>query len=120
VSIPDGSFDLVTSGMVFEPHDNPVEVLREGRRVLNDRGMLVVHTASAMHYVLSVGRVLTRLLSRSTSSHLVSLCTGRAEKDIFPSRYATNTVAKFSKAALSAGLVEAGFVAHFDTPHRPG
>ncbi len=115
----DGSFDLVTSDMVFEHLENPVDVLRECRRVLNDRGALIVHAASALHYVLIVGRLVSRLLPRDTYVRLVSRYTGRAEKDIFPTRYASNTVAKFSKAAFKAGL-EGGFVTHLETPLSSG
>lgn len=41
---PDGSFDVVTLGHVVEHLADPIGTLREGGRVLKDRGLLVVVT----------------------------------------------------------------------------
>lgn len=112
---PAGSFDLVTSNMVFEHLDDPVAVLEEANRVLDEDGVLIVHAASSLHYVLLAGRLLSRLLPRKTYVDLVSWFTGRQEEDIFPTRYRANTAAKFSRAASKAGFV-GGFVAHLETP----
>jgi len=115
----DGFFDLVTSDMVFEHLANPVDVLKESWRVLNDAGALIVHTASAVHYQLIVGRLLSKVLPQDTYVRLVSHYTGRAPSDIFPTQYASNTARKFSRAAMKANF-EGGFVTHLETPFQSG
>jgi ubiquinone/menaquinone biosynthesis C-methylase UbiE len=114
----DGAFDVVSSDMVFEHLTKPTDVLRESWRVLSNGGTLVVHTASAVHYALMVGRILSGLLPRSSYVRLVSQITGRAEADIFPTRYAANTMGKLSKLAREVGF-EAGFTAALETPVPP-
>jgi ubiquinone/menaquinone biosynthesis C-methylase UbiE len=111
----DGSFDLVTSDMVFEHLDDPVTVLEEAHRVLAREGVLIVHTASSLHYLLLVGRLLSKLLPRKTFVHLVSRFTGRKEEDVFPTRYRANTAGKFARAASKAGFL-GGFAAYLETP----
>jgi ubiquinone/menaquinone biosynthesis C-methylase UbiE len=111
----DSAFDVVTSDMVFEHVADPVRVLKECHRVLNDEGVLVVHTASSWHYILLAGRVLSKLISRRTYVRMVSRFTGREERDIFPTRYAANTSRSFAKAAREAGF-EGGIMTHLGTP----
>lgn len=112
---PDRCFDLVTSNMVFEHLDDPVAVLQEVNRVLNERGALIVHTASSLHYALLAGRVLSAILPRNAYVGLVSRFTGREHKDIFPTRYRANTTIKFSRAAARAGFI-GGLLTHLETP----
>ncbi len=111
----DGSFDLVSSNMVFEHLDDPESVLQEANRVLSQDGVLIVHTASSLHYVLLVGRFLSKLLSTESYVQLVSRYTGRNKEDIFPTRYRANTPTRFARMALKAGFL-GGFVAHLETP----
>lgn len=112
---PDGCFDFVTSNMVFEHLDHPVPVLREANRVLNERGALVIHTASSLHYVLLVGRLLSALLPDKAYAGLVSRFTGREKKDIFPTRYRANTEKRLSRLASKGGFA-GGIVSHLETP----
>jgi ubiquinone/menaquinone biosynthesis C-methylase UbiE len=112
---PDGTFDLVTSNMVFEHLDNPLAVLREANRILGYGGVLLIHTASSLHYELLIGRFLSSILPRKTYVGLVSHFTGRKAEDIFPTRYLANTRSKLSRAASTAGFI-AGLVAHLETP----
>lgn len=114
----DGSFDVVSSDMVFEHLPRPGDVLHESWRVLRNRGTLVVHTSASLHYSLVIGRVLSTLLPRDTYVRLVSRFTGRSEADIFPTRYAANTMSKFGKIAYEAGF-EVGFTAALETPIPP-
>lgn len=111
----DGSFDIVTSNMVFEHLEDPVAVLREAQRVLDQGGVLIVHTASSLHYMLLVGRFLSRILPRRVYSDLVSRYTGRRKEDIFPTRYRANTAMRFSRAASEAGF-RGGFITYLETP----
>ena len=112
---PDGSFDVVTSNMVFEHLADPVPVLQEANRVLVEGGVLIVHTASSVHYMLLAGRLLSRILPSKSYLELVSRYTGRKKEDIFPTRYKANTRAKFSRTALKAGF-RGGFITYLETP----
>ena len=112
---PDGFFDLVTSNMVFEHLANPLAALAEANRVLAYGGVLIIHTASSLHYELLIGRFLSSILPRKTYVKLVSRYTGRKAEDIFPTRYMVNTARKFSHGASMAGF-EAGLVTHLETP----
>ena len=111
----DGAFNLLTSDMVFEHLEDPARVLQECHRVLDAEGILVVHTASSRHYILIAGRILSKLVPRRIYVRLVSWFTGRAERDIFPTRYAANTAKEFTGAARKAGF-EGGFVTYLGTP----
>jgi ubiquinone/menaquinone biosynthesis C-methylase UbiE len=112
---PDGSFDLVTSNMVFEHLSDPLAVLKEANRVLGEGGVLIIHTASSRHYMLLAGRVLSGILPRKTYMDLVSRYTGRKKQDIFPTTYRANTARKLSAMSSKAGF-RAGFVGYLETP----
>jgi ubiquinone/menaquinone biosynthesis C-methylase UbiE len=110
-----GSFDLVTSNMVFEHLDDPIAALKEAHRVLDDRGILVIHTACSRHYMLMAGRLLSSVLPRETYRDLVASYTERKKEDIFPTRYRVNTEKKLSAAASEAGFREC-VVRYLETP----
>jgi ubiquinone/menaquinone biosynthesis C-methylase UbiE len=110
-----GSFDLVSSNMVFEHLDDPVATLQEVNRVLDDEGVFIIHTASSRHYMLLAGRTLSSVLPREKYRDLVSCYTGRRSEDIFLTRYRANTVRKLSKAATKAGF-RGGFISYLETP----
>jgi ubiquinone/menaquinone biosynthesis C-methylase UbiE len=112
---PSGSFDLVTSDMVFEHLNNPIAVLKEAHRVLDDRGVLIIHTASSRHYMLMAGRLLSSILPRETYRDLVASYTERKKEDIFPTRYRVNTEKRLSTAASEAGFREC-VVRYLETP----
>ena len=112
---PSGSFDLLTSNMVFEHLNNPLAALKEAYRVLDERGVLIIHTASSRHYMLMAGRLLSSFLPRETYQDLVASYTGRKKEDIFPTRYRMNTEKKLSAAATEAGFREC-VVRYLETP----
>lgn len=111
----DGSFDLVTSNMVFEHLDDPLAALSEASRVLRKGGHLIIHTASSRHYMLLAGRVLSTILPEKTYTNIISRYTGRKKQDIFPTVYKANTLKKLSKLAAIAGFTD-GILAHLETP----
>jgi ubiquinone/menaquinone biosynthesis C-methylase UbiE len=112
---PNGSFDLVTSDMVFEHLSDPLAVLKEANRVLGEGGVLIIHTASSRHYMLMAGRLLSGILPRKTYMDLVSRYTGRKKDDIFPTVYRANTARKLSAMASNAGF-RAGLIGYLETP----
>jgi ubiquinone/menaquinone biosynthesis C-methylase UbiE len=110
-----GSFDLVTSNMVFEHLNDPIAALKEAHRVLDDRGILIIHTACSRHYMLVAGRLLSTVLPQETYRDLVASYTERKKEDIFPTRYRANTEKKLSAAASEAGFREC-VVRYLETP----
>jgi ubiquinone/menaquinone biosynthesis C-methylase UbiE len=110
-----GSFDLLTSNMVFEHLNNPIAALKEAYRVLDDRGVLIIHTACSRHYMLMAGRLLSSVLPRETYRHLVASYTERRKEDIFPTRYRMNTKKKLTAAVSEAGFREC-VVRYLETP----
>jgi ubiquinone/menaquinone biosynthesis C-methylase UbiE len=112
---PSGSFDLVTSDMVFEHLNDPIAALREAYRVLDDRGVLIIHTASSRHYMLMAGRLLSSVLPREIYRDLVASYTERKKEDIFPTRYRMNTEKRLSTAASEAGFREC-VIRYLETP----
>jgi ubiquinone/menaquinone biosynthesis C-methylase UbiE len=114
---PDGYFGVVSSDMVFEHLENPALVLIECWRVLQQDGVLLIHTACSLHYLLLGGRMLKAILSESAYRGAVSRFTGRRQEDIFPTRYQINTRAKLARAIEAAGF-NAGLVAALETPDR--
>jgi ubiquinone/menaquinone biosynthesis C-methylase UbiE len=110
-----GSFDLVTSNMVFEHLNDPIAAFKEAHRVLDDRGVLIIHTACSRHYMLVAGRLLSSVLPRETYRDLVASYTERKKEDIFPTRYRVNTQKKLSAAASEAGFREC-VVRYLETP----
>jgi ubiquinone/menaquinone biosynthesis C-methylase UbiE len=87
----EGSFDLISSNMVFEHLADPLAVLREAHRVLSDGGNLIIHTPSSSHFILIIGRILSSFLPANIYRKLVSSYEGRKEADIFPTYYRANS-----------------------------
>ena len=83
----DGSFDLVTSNMVFEHLEDPVAVLREIRRVLIPSGVCIFHTVNSRYWLTALARHLPQRLK----NFLVRLSEGRNAKDVYPTHDRINT-----------------------------
>ena len=100
----EGSFDLISSNMVFEHLVDPLSVVREARRVLSNGGHLIIHTPSSSHFMLILGRMLSSFLPASTYRKLVSLYEGRKEEDVFPTHYRANSEKLLADLATKSGL----------------
>lgn len=96
------SVDLVTSNMVVEHLDRPIEVFAEFARVLRGGGRLIVHTPNAYSYFV-LG---SRLIPRAPKLKMVRALDGRPEGDVFPTRYRANTPRKLRALMANAGLKE--------------
>jgi ubiquinone/menaquinone biosynthesis C-methylase UbiE len=101
---PDGSFDLVTSNMVFEHVAKPIDALTEITRVLKPGGSLILHTPNLWNYMVYLNHTVGRLLPRALLMDLIFRSEGREEKDVFPTLYRANTVRKLKKLGTQAGL----------------
>lgn len=96
----EGCFDLVTANMVVEHLDAPVAWLREIGRVLKPGGVFVFHTPNVLSPLVAVSAMTPNWLKK----RVVRLVEGRAEQDIFPTRYRLNTPARIRSCAREAGL----------------
>jgi SAM-dependent methyltransferase len=97
------TMDLVTSNMVVEHLDHPGAVFAEFARVLRPRGRVVVHTPNAYSYFVLGSRLLP---SGRFKRRLARALDGRAESDVFPTRYRANTPSKLRALMGQAGLQE--------------
>jgi len=100
VPLPDNSIDLIMSRSVFEHIENPEAVYSELARLLKPGGRLVFLTANLWDY----GTLVARIVPNRFHPRLVSIFEGRAEEDVFPTQYKTNSRADVKRLALHAGL----------------
>ncbi|HEX4388422.1 MAG TPA: methyltransferase domain-containing protein [Steroidobacteraceae bacterium] len=97
---PDGTFDLVTANMVFEHLDKPEQQLREIYRVLAPGGRLIFHTPNKFGY----STLLARLIPEAVKDKVVYFLQRRAEEDVFPAFYRTNSRSAIRRLARLVGL----------------
>jgi ubiquinone/menaquinone biosynthesis C-methylase UbiE len=82
----DGSFDFVTSNMVFEHVEDPQAILREIRRVLRRGGSLVVLTPNWLDIVTLAARAVPNILHPA----FVARVEARGKEDVYPTRFRFN------------------------------
>lgn len=96
----DGSFDLITSNMVFEHLNSPEDQLKEIGRVLAPGGILIFHTPNKIGY----GTLMARMIPEVIKDKLVYLLEERKEEDVFPAFYRINSPKEIRFLARRAGL----------------
>lgn len=96
VNLPDDCVDVVMSRSVMEHVADPLAVYREMHRVLKPGGRFVFLTANLWDYA----SLIARLVPNRFHPWIVSRVEGRAEHDVFPIRYRSNT--RHAVAALAA------------------
>jgi len=106
-----GSFDLVTSNMVFEHVADPGRTLKEIRRVLQPGGLLLIHTANSTDFVA----ISARLIPNRFHQFVVSRIEGRAEEDVYPTYYRFNRAGRVRRLLRRAGLL-ALRIEHLEQP----
>jgi len=82
----DGSFDIVTSNMVFEHVENPEAILPEIRRVLRRRGRFIVLTPNWLDIVTIAAWAVPNLLHPA----FVSRIEARGKEDVYPTHFRFN------------------------------
>lgn len=86
--VEDASVDLLVSDYVLEHVDDPQTFFREVDRVLRPGGTVCLRTPNRWSYIAAVAQLVpNRLHARVTAKAQ----DGRAEQDVFPTRYRCNT-----------------------------
>jgi SAM-dependent methyltransferase len=95
-----GSFDLVSSNMVFEHLPTVHAPLAECHRVLRPGGQLVLHTPNGFDIVSLAARV----VPNRWHPPLVSRLEQRAPEDVYPTYYRFNRLARIKPALAAEGF----------------
>jgi SAM-dependent methyltransferase len=96
----DRTFNLITANMVLEHVLNPVALFREIGRVLQNQGVLIIHTPNGSGYTT----VITRLIPSPLIVPLARLLLRRERADVYPAFYRANSIDTLKEAAREAGL----------------
>jgi SAM-dependent methyltransferase len=102
VSIPvaTSSVDVVMARSVMEHVEQPLETYREVFRALRPGGHFVFLTANLWDYV----SIVSRLIPNRFHPWIVARTEGRAEHDVFPIQYRTNTRGAVRRFSAQAGF----------------
>jgi ubiquinone/menaquinone biosynthesis C-methylase UbiE len=96
----DGSFNLVSSSMVFEHLKQPRAQLEEISRVMNPGGELIFLTPNTKGYTTILGRIAPEFLK----TRLIRFFHDREEHDVFPAFYRINSPARIAQAVRESGF----------------
>lgn len=96
----DGTFDVITSNMVFEHLDDPAAQVQEIARALKPGGCLIFHTPNMWGYTT----VMSRVIPESLKAWLIKLLENRDEDDVFRTYYRINSPKTITRMARSNGL----------------
>lgn len=100
LDLPDGSVDVIYSRSVMEHIEDPEAVYREMHRVLKPGGCSIFLTANKWDYASLVAMSVPNAWHGS----IVERTEGRAECDVFPTQYRTNTKRHIRRYAGGSGL----------------
>jgi len=98
--LPDASVDLVYSRSVMEHVADPARVYAEMGRILKPGGRFVFLTANFWDYA----SIIATLVPNRFHPWIVSKVEGRAEEDVFPIQYRTNTRAAVKRWSARSGF----------------
>lgn len=100
ISLPSESVDVVMARSVMEHVTDPQAVYREIYRVLKPGGHFIFLTANLWDYA----SIIARIIPNRFHPFIVSKTEGRAECDVFPVAYRTNTLGAVEKWARQSGF----------------
>jgi len=103
--LPDCSVDVVMARSVMEHVTQPAAAYREMARILKPGGTFVFLTANLWDYA----SLAAHMIPNKLHPWLVSRTEGRAEEDVFPTAYKTNTRSTIHRFARQSGLQVARF-----------
>lgn len=87
IALDSNTVDLVVSRSVLEHLDDPLSVYREIHRILKPGGRFIFLTANFYDYA----SIIAAIVPNRFHGKIVRFAEGRAEEDVFPTRYRTNT-----------------------------
>lgn len=105
IPLPDGSVDVVMARSVMEHVTDPMAVYTELARVLRPGGRLIFLTANLWDYAA----LIAKLIPNRLHPWIVARTEGRAEHDVFPTAYKTNTRGAVERWARATGFEVARF-----------
>lgn len=100
IPLPDSSVDVVVSQSVMEHLTDPASVYSEIYRVLRPAGHFLFLTANLWDYA----SIIASVVPNRFHPWIVARTEGRAERDVFPVAYRTNTRWAVRKHAAQAGF----------------
>jgi ubiquinone/menaquinone biosynthesis C-methylase UbiE len=100
LGLPDNSVDLMYSRSVMEHVAFPRDVYREMHRVLKPGGQSIFLTANKWDYA----SIIASVVPNAWHPAIVRRTEGRAECDVFPTQYKTNTKGDVTRYARESGL----------------
>jgi SAM-dependent methyltransferase len=98
--LDDGCVDVVMSRSVMEHLVDPLSVYREVHRVMKPGGHFIFLTANLWDYASLIAKIVPNRLH----PWIVSRTEGRAEQDVFPVQYRTNTYGAVRRCAERSGF----------------
>lgn len=101
----DSSVDLIMSRSVFEHLTQPRAVFEEFHRILKPGGSALILTANLWDYA----SLISMIVPNRFHPVIVAKTEGRAEEDVFPVAYKSNTRAAVHRLAAGAGLTVSSF-----------
>lgn len=105
IPVASESVDLIISRSVLEHVADPAKVYREMHRLLRPGGHFVFLTPNAWDY----GSIAARIIPNRFHPWIVSHTEGRAEEDVFPVVYRTNTRGAVQRFARGSGFEMTSF-----------
>jgi len=103
--VESGSVDIVMARSVMEHVEDPQAVYAEMHRILKPGGAFVFLTANLWDYASLIATVIPNRLHPA----IVARTEGRAEHDVFPVRYRTNTRGSVARWAQGSGFEVTSF-----------
>jgi len=100
VPLPDASVDLIMSRSVMEHVTDPIAVYTELGRLLRPGGGLIFLTANLWDYAALIAKAIPNRMH----PWIVARTEGRAEEDVFPTAYKTNTRGAVARWAAATGF----------------
>ena len=100
----DNSLDLITCRMVVEHLDSPREAFAEVARSLRPGGAVIMITPNLLNYGVFGNAVATKVMPEKLRLRIVHASDPRADEDVFPVRYKTNTMHRLAYLLNVSGL----------------
>ncbi len=105
----DRSFNVVTLNMVAEHLQEPEAVMTEVVRVLEDGGVLLIHTPNATGYSVRLNQLTWQVVPRRVVYALIRFLEHREPEDVFPTFYRANTRKRIYDLVSSCSMEEQEF-----------